>query len=124
MPENTEKQKDAVISKRKGKQRRGGVYKSSTRMLIERILRFIPRDGAFHSASEIAKMVRSDYRCVCNAFNIIKMVKEFPYEVEFTTASTRKCLYMRIGERKVDEVEYVKTLLAKATELLESKGGT
>ena len=121
MPENIEKQNDAVISKRKGKKRRRGVYKSSTRKLIERILKYIPRDGAFHSASEIAKMVRSDYRCVGNAFNIIKMVKEFPYEIEFTTASTRKHLFMKVGERKVDEVEHIKLLLSKATELLESK---
>lgn len=116
-------EKDTTVVKRKGKRRRRGVFKSSTYGLVERVLQYTPKDNVFHSAFEISKLVRSDFRSVGHVFQLIKLIRDFPYEIEFTSASTRKHLLIKIGKRKLDEMEQVKLLLDKANKILKSSEG-
>lgn len=107
------------IKKRK---RRGGLFRSSTYKVVERILEFVPKDDLFHGAFDIARMMRVDPRTVERVFNLIKVVREFPYDITFAKSSRGRTLMRVSSKKRIDELEKVKMLLSESIKYLESKG--
>lgn len=108
----------APIKRRK---RRSGLFKASTYNIVERILNFFPRDDLFHAPFDISRMTHIDPRTVERVFNLIKVVREFPYDISFAKSGRGKTL-MRVSSRKrIDEFEKVKMLLSESIKYLDSK---